>query len=51
MEKEVQAWLKDIKRSIDEIEEFLPERRDFSEARFKSQMQLLSLLIIGFLQK
>jgi uncharacterized protein with HEPN domain len=29
MEKEVQAWLEDIKQSIDEIEEFLPERRDF----------------------
>jgi uncharacterized protein with HEPN domain len=31
MEKEVQTWLEDIKQSIDEIEEFLPERRDFFE--------------------
>jgi uncharacterized protein with HEPN domain len=31
MEREVQAWLEDIKQAIDEIEEFLPERRDFSE--------------------
>ena len=29
MEKEVQTWLEDIKQSIDEIEEFLPVRRDF----------------------
>jgi len=29
MEKEVQTWLEDIKQAIDEIEEFLPERRDF----------------------
>ena len=31
MEKEVQTWLEDIKQSINEIEEFLPERRDFFE--------------------
>jgi uncharacterized protein with HEPN domain len=31
MEKEVQTWLEDIKQAIDEIEEFLPERRDFFE--------------------
>ena len=37
MEKEVQAWLEDIKQSIDEIEEFLPERRDFFE--FKKDLK------------
>jgi len=31
MEKEVQTWLEDIKQAIDEIEEFLPEGRDFFE--------------------
>ncbi len=31
MEKEVQAWREDIKQTIDEIEEFLPERRVFFE--------------------
>lgn len=31
MEKEVQPWLEDIKQAIDEIESFLPERRDFLE--------------------
>lgn len=29
MEKEVQTWLEDIKQAIEEIEEFLPERRNF----------------------
>jgi len=37
MEKEVQIWLEDIKQSIDEIEEFLPERRDFFE--FKKDLK------------
>jgi uncharacterized protein with HEPN domain len=37
MEKEVQTWLEDIKLSIDEIEEFLPERRDFFE--FKKDLK------------
>jgi uncharacterized protein with HEPN domain len=31
MEKEVQAWLEDIRQAIDEIDEFLPVRRDFFE--------------------
>ncbi len=31
MEKRVKTWLEDIKQSIDQIEEFLPERRDFLE--------------------
>ena len=31
MEKEIQTWLEDIKQAIDEIEEFLPKRRDFFE--------------------
>jgi len=37
MEKEVQTWLEDITQSIDEIEEFLPERRDFFE--FKKDLK------------
>ncbi len=37
MEKEVQTWLEDIKQSIDEIEEFLTERRDFFE--FKKDLK------------
>lgn len=31
MEREIRIWLEDIKQSIDEIEEFLPNRRDFFE--------------------
>jgi uncharacterized protein with HEPN domain len=31
MENDIQIWLEDIRRSIDEIEAFLPERRDFFE--------------------
>ena len=31
MKHEILAWLEDIKRSIDEIYEFLPEDQDFSE--------------------
>ena len=31
MEMEVQTWLEDIKQSIDEIEEFLPKKRNFFE--------------------
>ena len=37
MEKEVQTWLEDIKQAIDEIEEFLPERRNFFE--FKKDLK------------
>jgi uncharacterized protein with HEPN domain len=37
MEEEVQTWLEDIKQAIDEIEEFLPERRDFFE--FKKDLK------------
>lgn len=29
MEKKVLIWLEDIRQAIDEIEEFLPEKRDF----------------------
>lgn len=31
MEKEVQTWLEDIKQAVDEIDVFLPEKRDFFE--------------------
>ncbi len=31
MEKEIKTWLEDIRQSIDEIEEFLPEKRNFFE--------------------
>jgi len=31
MKEKIQTWLEDIKRAIDEIEDFLPERRDFFE--------------------
>ncbi|SFU12265.1 Uncharacterized conserved protein, contains HEPN domain [Algoriphagus locisalis] len=31
MDNKVSAWLEDINRSIDEIFEFLPEKRDFFE--------------------
>jgi uncharacterized protein with HEPN domain len=31
MDNKVNAWLEDILRSIDEIFEFLPEKRDFYE--------------------
>jgi len=31
MEKEIQTWLEDIKQSLDEIESFLPEKRNFFE--------------------
>jgi uncharacterized protein with HEPN domain len=37
MEKAVKTWLEDIKQSIDEIEEFLPEKRDFFE--FKKDLK------------
>lgn len=37
MEKGVLAWLEDIKLAIDEIEEFLPQRRDFFE--FKKDLK------------
>ncbi len=37
MEKEVKTWLEDIKQSIDEIEGFLPEKRDFFE--FKKDLK------------
>lgn len=31
MENEIKKWLEDIKQSIDEIEEFLPDERNFYE--------------------
>jgi uncharacterized protein with HEPN domain len=31
MDNKLNAWLEDILRSIDEIFEFLPEKRDFFE--------------------
>lgn len=31
MEKDIQTWLEDIRQSIDEIEDFLPEKRNFFE--------------------
>jgi uncharacterized protein with HEPN domain len=31
MEKGIHIWLEDIKQSIDEIEDFLSEKREFSE--------------------
>lgn len=31
MEKEIKTWLEDIRQSIEEIEEFLPEKRNFFE--------------------
>ena len=33
MENDIHIWLEDINRSIDEIESFLPERRDFFELK------------------
>lgn len=33
MQKEIQTWLEDIKQSIEEIESFLPETRNFIEFR------------------
>lgn len=33
MQKEIQTWLEDIKQSIEEIESFLPETRNFFEFR------------------
>jgi uncharacterized protein with HEPN domain len=37
MENEIRTWLEDIKQAIDEIEEFLPKRRDFFE--FKNDLK------------
>lgn len=37
MDKQVDAWLEDILRSIDEIFEFLPKKRDFFE--FKKDLK------------
>lgn len=37
MDLEIKAWLQDIDRSIDEINSFLPERRDFNE--FKNDLK------------
>lgn len=31
MKHDVKVWLEDIKRSINEIDQFLPEKRDFFE--------------------
>lgn len=42
MEKEVLSWLEDIKQAIDEIEDFLPEQRDFFQFKkdIKREKQL-----------
>ena len=37
MGKKIQTWLEDIKQAIDEIEDFLPEKRDFY--RFKNDLK------------
>lgn len=37
MKKEIQTWLEDIKQAIDEIEGFLPRKRDFFE--FKKDLK------------
>lgn len=37
MEKEIQIWLEDIKQAIDEIEGFLPGKRNFFE--FKKDLK------------
>jgi uncharacterized protein with HEPN domain len=37
MDNKLNAWLEDISRSIDEIFDFLPEKRDFSE--FKKDLK------------
>jgi uncharacterized protein with HEPN domain len=37
MENEIRTWLEDIKQAIDEIEEFLPKRKDFLE--FKNDLK------------
>lgn len=37
MGKEVKTWLEDIKQAIDEIEGFMPEKRDFFE--FKKDLK------------
>ena len=33
MEKEIQAWLEDIKQAIDEIEGFFPKEETFSNLK------------------
>jgi uncharacterized protein with HEPN domain len=33
MEKEIKVWLSDIKQAINEINEFLPDKRNFQELR------------------
>ena len=37
MEIELQTWLEDIKQAIDEIEDFLPKKRDFYQ--FKNDLK------------
>jgi len=37
MEKVVQTWLEDIKQAIDEIEDFMPKKRDFYQ--FKNDLK------------
>ena len=37
MEDEIKAWLADITQAIDEIQSFLPEKKDFSE--FKKDLK------------
>lgn len=37
MQIEIQTWLEDIKQAIDEIEEFLPKKRNFFE--FKKDLK------------
>lgn len=46
MEKEIKTWLEDIRQSIDEIEEFLPEKRNFFE--FQKMDGGLSCLSLRF---
>jgi uncharacterized protein with HEPN domain len=42
MEKEIHIWLEDIKQSIDEIEDFLSEKREFSE--FKKDLKTIKAI-------
>ena len=43
MKHEIKVWLEDIKRSIDEIYEFLPDNKDFLNLKkISRQKKLLS---------
>lgn len=42
MDNKVNAWLEDINRSIDEIFDFLPEKRDFFEYQADLKTKKLS---------